>query len=355
MEGRPQKPGNNTPELERLDHLRKRYCHDEFCKENLRDLDKARKFLKLMLKPEIIDLLDLERLELSQESFLDEDLKKLYGDVLYQVPVKNSNENIIVFVLIELKTENDKWVLFQLAKYIIRIWDKEYRKAENEGRLADFKLPTVIPLIFHHGESRFTASTELIKQVRVLQGLEQYTLNMKSFLFDVTPLGEKDLPEDLELCVLIMVLQAVFSEDVVVRLLAIYKKLRPKLHEPRYKKLWDNCVFYATTSSSKFKTEDRLKIINEIQTTGDRTMATTLWDQLIEEGKAEGKTEGKAEGKAEGEAKAIVLVLKTRLGRVPKSIKDAVHAITDSKTLEKLTKLAVTCKSLAEFEKALKK
>ena len=199
-EGRPQEPENvtlpTTPEQERLDHLRKRYCHDEFCKNNLRDLDKARKFLRLTFKPEVIDLLDLEQLKLSQESFLDEDLKKLYGDVLYQVPVKNSDENIIVFVLIELKTENDKWAIFQLAKYIIRIWDKEYRKAESEGRLADFKLPTVIPLIFHHGEFRFTASTELIKQVRVLEGLEQYTLNMKSFLFDVTSLGFGTLRAD---------------------------------------------------------------------------------------------------------------------------------------------------------------
>ena len=349
-EGRLQEPENDTPpttpEQERLDHLRKRYCHDEFCKNNLRDLDKARKFLKLTFKPEIIDLLDLERLKLSQESFLDEDLKKLYGDVLYQVPIKNSDENIIVFVLIEQKTENDKWAIFQLAKYIIRIWDKELQKAKDEKRLADFKLPTVIPLIFHHGEFKFTASTELIKQVRVLEGLEQYTLNMKSFLFDVTPLGEKDLPEDLELCVLIMVLQAVFSEDVVARLLAIYKKLRPKLHEPRYRKLWVDCVYYATTSSNKFKKEDRLKILNEIQTTGDRTMSTTLWDQLIEEGEAKGKAEERVEG--------IIRTLTKRIAQPSEELEKNLRAVTDFEQLDKLADFAFGCQSLDEFSEALK-
>jgi predicted transposase YdaD len=67
--------------------LKKRYQHDEFCKDNLRDINKARKFLKWLLKSEIVELLDLDRLELSSESFLTEDLKKLYADILYRIPV----------------------------------------------------------------------------------------------------------------------------------------------------------------------------------------------------------------------------------------------------------------------------
>ena len=86
-EGRQQKPKKNVSSAtsETQSELRKRYQHDEFCKNNLRNLDKARKFLRLTLKPEIVELLDLERLELSPESFLDEELKKLYADVLYRM------------------------------------------------------------------------------------------------------------------------------------------------------------------------------------------------------------------------------------------------------------------------------
>jgi hypothetical protein len=70
---------------------------------------------------------------------------------------------------------------------------------------------------------------------------------------------------------------------------------------------------------------------------------STVTDQLMEK------------GEIRGEAKAILLVLKTRLGKVPKSTSDAVHAITTSKTLEKLTKLAAKCESLEEFEQKLNK
>ena len=76
----------------------------------------------------------------------------------------------------------------------------------------------------------------------------------------------------------------------------------------------------------------------------------TAADEYFDEGFAVGI----AEGKAEGEANAILLFLKTSHGRIPKSIRDAVRAITDRKVLEKLTILAAKCKSLEEFNKALK-
>ena len=162
---RRQKTKPEVPEHEELLPLRKRYQHDQFCKDNLRDLDRARKFLRLIFKPEVIELLDLGNLELASESFLDEELKKLYADVLYRIPVKNGKatgvDSIVVFVLIELKTESDKWTVFQQAKYIIRIWDEEFRKAKDLPDFDRFRLPMVIPVIFHHGEQRFTATTEL--------------------------------------------------------------------------------------------------------------------------------------------------------------------------------------------------
>ena len=68
----------------------------------------------------------------------------------------------------------------------------------------------------------------------------------------------------------------------------------------------------------------------------------------------EGFAVGIAQGETRGEAKAILLVLKTNHGRVPKSTCDAVRAVTDLKVLEKLTVLAAKCKSLDEFNKALK-
>ena len=338
--------GNDSPPQKPLSELRKRYQHDEFCKDNLRDLGKARKFLKWKLKPEITELLDLDRLELSSESFLEEDLKKLYADVLYRIPVKDSDESIVVFVLIELKTESDKWTVFQQAKYIIRIWDQEYRKAKKAKRLDQFLLPMVIPIIFHHGDQHFTASTELIDQVRTIQGLEPYTLNVKSLLCDVMTLHEEEFPADLELCVLFMMLQAVFSKDVAERLMRIYKKLSPNLREPGYQRIWQDCLYYALSSAKNFTGQDCKAIITEIRNTGDTIMSTTEFisaaDQLIEEGIAIGEVRGK-----------VLAILEVRFNKVPKEIVNTIRSMTDPVALESLVEHAKSCVSLDEFSEAL--
>jgi hypothetical protein len=334
--------------------LKKRYQHDEFCKDNLRDLGKARKFLRWLLK-EGAERLDLNRLELSSESFLDEDLKKLYADVLYRIPIKDSDENIVVFVLIELKTESDKWTVFQQAKYIIRIWDEEYRRAKTEKRLDQFRLPMVIPVILHHGENRFIASTELSDQVRTLEDLKPYTLNVKSLLCDVTILHEEEFPADIELCVMFMMLQAVFSKDIAERLMRIYKKLYPNRHEPGYQRLWQDCLHYALSSAKHFTGNDCKTIITEIRNTGDTIMSTTEFvsaaDQLIEEGIAIGEARGETIGVAKGE---VLAFLRARFKKVPATTESIIRSMTDLTALESLVAHAENCQSLEEFEKALK-
>ena len=79
-----------------------------------------------------------------------------------------------------------------------------------------------------------------------------------------------------------------------------------------------------------------------------------LWKLEYYSGLEAAKEEGEAKGEAKGESKAIVAFLKARFGKIQKSTGDAIHAITDPKTLEKLTKLAAKCESLDDFNKALK-
>ena len=69
---------------------------------------------------------------------------------------------------------------------------------------------------------------------------------------------------------------------------------------------------------------------------------TTAADQFVAEGIVIGRVGG------------IITFLQVRFGKLPKSTSDAIHAITDPKALEKLTKLAAKCESLDDFNKALK-
>ena len=323
--------------------IKKRYSHDAFCKEKLRDPVKAKEFAKHILKPETAVLFDFDNLQIDPESYVDDDLKRLLADVVYRIPVKESDESIVVYILIELKTDNEKWTIFQLAKYVMRIWDRELKLAEKEKRLDAFLFPMVIPVIFHHGASAFTAPTELMTLVRVIQGLEAFTLNMKSILFDVTPLGENELPENIELAAFLMVLQAVFSDDTMQKLLKVLQKLLPHLHLPEVQKDWQDHLYYALVSAKSFSREQCEKVYQKTNETGGITMSLTLADQLY------------TEGEAKGEAKSILRTLTKRFQTVSPTITEKIHGLTDLAEIERLADFAYDCQTLAEFETALYK
>jgi hypothetical protein len=89
-----------------------------------------------------------------------------------------------------------------------------------------------------------------------------------------------------------------------------------------------------------------------------KNMITTIFEDKFLEGVAVGETRGIAIGegkwKAVGKAEGIVTVLKSRFGKVPTRIVKLVGSYSDPIVLESWLGLAATCKSLKEFEEALK-
>ncbi|MDR2438311.1 MAG: Rpn family recombination-promoting nuclease/putative transposase, partial [Planctomycetaceae bacterium] len=377
-----------------LDEFKKKYQHDAFCKEKLKDVRTAQKFLRYFLDVKVQELLDLEQLQIDSDSLVDKHFKQAYLDIIYRIPLKNNGGTLVVFILIELKTNNQYWTIFQIAGYVLRLWEREWKAAKKAGCLRTFLFPMVIPIIFHYGKRRFTAPTELIKLVHTIAGLESYTLNMKALLFDTSALAQENFPQDLELNILFTVLQMVFSKNVTDRLMQIYRKLKPTLHLQESQQEWIDALNYAITSAKHFPPEEYVNVTKQIEQEGDIIMSTSLLDQLIAkgktegriegkaegrtEGKAEGRTEGRAEGKAEGriegraegrtegrakgrtegrvegKAEMIIRILSRRLRLPSKLLQKKINSIQNSAKLDELADFALTCVSLEEFATALK-
>ena len=153
--------------------------HDPLFRSAFEDLRLFRELL-MWLVPFVVELLDLDRTELQKDSFIDDELKTHYSDLLYKIPVKGTDKNIFVFVLLEHKTKSEYWTMLQMLRYIVQIWRREYKAAEVEGRLADFELPPVLPIIIYHGEGGFTAPVKLGKLIRAIEGLMKYQIDFEA-------------------------------------------------------------------------------------------------------------------------------------------------------------------------------
>lgn len=73
----------------------------------------AKEFLEYYLPKEFKELIDLSKIRIEKESFVEEGLKRRLSDIIYSVKTKE-NEEAFVYVLIESQSTADYWISFRL-------------------------------------------------------------------------------------------------------------------------------------------------------------------------------------------------------------------------------------------------
>ncbi|MFS2222574.1 Rpn family recombination-promoting nuclease/putative transposase [Pantoea sp. B65] len=116
--------------------------HDAVFKQFLTSPDTARDFLQIHLPPALLQGCKLDTLHLEPCSFIEEDLRAFYSDVLYSLQT-DSGEGY-VYCLIEHQSSPDKNMTFRLMRYAIAAMQR-HLDAGHE------RLPLVIPVLFYHG------------------------------------------------------------------------------------------------------------------------------------------------------------------------------------------------------------
>ena len=117
--------------------------HDLFVKGFLSNLTEAIDFFDNSLPKSMTSLLDLEKLELTKESFFDQDHKESRTDLLYKVPRKEGS-SVYIYLLFEHKSYYDPKIFTQLLEYLSKIYSWQIENQES--------LMVVIPFVFYHGE-----------------------------------------------------------------------------------------------------------------------------------------------------------------------------------------------------------
>jgi len=115
--------------------------HDRFFKDLLSRPEAAVDFLTNYLPPEIAALLDLSAPELVKDSFVDEELRQHFSDLLYRVNLKRGGDALI-YILFEHKSGPDEWIALQLLRNEIRALEAARRNGMEERLL-------IFPLVFY--------------------------------------------------------------------------------------------------------------------------------------------------------------------------------------------------------------
>lgn len=116
--------------------------HDATFRQFLAQPDIARDFMELHLPAELRAICDLSTLKLESGSFVEDDLRQYFSDVLYSL--KTTEGDGYVHVLIEHQSSPDKHMAFRLIRYAVAAMQRHLDAGHK-------KLPLVIPVLFYVG------------------------------------------------------------------------------------------------------------------------------------------------------------------------------------------------------------
>jgi hypothetical protein len=275
--------------------------HDSVFRRIFSVPENAASQLRAVLPPEVAARLDLGRLAPVPASFVDEALAWRYSDLLFTAPL--DGRDAYVYVLVEHQSSLDPLMAFRMLRYVTRIWD-QYLRGHPKAR----RLPAVIPLVVHHGRSRWAGSAQLLDLIdvgpadrRVMQG---YLPRFEFLLDDLAgvdgpALRERDLTPSA-LITLLLLQTAPGNPKIPAELRPWAGQLRAILDQPGGGEAFIALLTY-------------IELVSEVPASDLHDLAASLGPDA-EEAYMTTADMLRAEGEARGLAKGLVRTLTVKFG-----------------------------------------
>jgi len=276
--------------------------HDAVFRQLLSQPDVARDFMEIHLPPQLLALCDLSTLRLASGSFVEDDLRPYFSDVLYSMKTRSGDDGYLQ-VLIEHQSTPDKQMAFRLLRYAVAAM-KRHLDAGHK------KLPLVIPVLFYAGQrSPYPWSTCW------LEGFGDPALAAavygKAFpLVDVTVIPDEEIVQHRRMAALTLLQKHIRQRDLAEVIDLLVSALQADESSSQTLSLV-NYIIQAgeTTDAGAFVRE----LAQRMPQQEDALM--TIAEQLKQEGRKEGEIQGKLEGMLEGKREVARSLLKMKLPR----------------------------------------
>jgi len=278
--------------------------HDAVFKQFLTHPETARDFLDIHLPPALRKLCDLNTLQLASGSFIEDDLRPYYSDVLYSL--KAGKGDGYVYCLIEHQSTPDKHMAFRLMRYAIAAMQRHLDAGHKT-------LPLVIPVLFYQGKispypysMRWMDEFETPEYARSLYG-ENFPL------VDITIIPDDEIMQHRRMAILELLQKHIRQRDLTELLDQLTTLLLGGNTTPEQLISVINYMLQAGES------RDPAALINTLASRVPQHEETlmTIAEKLREEGREKGRLEGlqlgEQKGREEGEREAALKIARTML------------------------------------------
>ncbi len=186
---------------------------DSLFKVFMSDVHNARDFMAMHLPPDIIQHIDLSKLLLCPQTFVDNKLKHKHIDVLYQTTFDDKIG--YVYLLTEQQTEADKDMPFRIMQYVLRIIEHHKKQFNTDI------FPVIYPLVFYVGKAPYRYSTDFYDGFGDNKELAKSILTHPFRVAHVVGATQEELHQHPLAGTLSMVYQLAFARDITNKLIAL--------------------------------------------------------------------------------------------------------------------------------------
>lgn len=180
--------------------------HDATFQQFLRQPDIARDFMEFHLPVELRALCDLSTLTLECSSFVEENLRQYFSDVLYSMKT-SSGDGGYVHILIEHQSTPDKHMAFRLIRYAVAAMQRHLDAGHK-------KLPLVIPVLFYVGKrTPYPYSTNWLQEFTD-PALAQKLYSSDFPLVDVTLIPDDEIMQHRSMAALTLLQKHIRRRDL---------------------------------------------------------------------------------------------------------------------------------------------
>lgn len=274
--------------------------HDAAFRQFLAQPEIARDFMDIHLPTELRAVCDLSTLKLESGSFVEDDLRQYFSDVLYSLKTTTGADGYVM-VLIEHQSTPDKHMAFRLIRYAVAAMQRHLDAGHK-------KLPLVIPVLFYTGKrSPYPYTTNW------LQEFDDPALAGKLYagdfpLVDVTVIPDEDIMNHRSMAALTLLQKHIRQRDLAEltdRLSAIL--LAGYLSSPQVISLIHYIIQAGESSDAQAFVRELARRVPQHE---DElmTIAQQLEQKGIEKGIQLGEQRGIEKGRLEGEREAALKI-----------------------------------------------
>ncbi len=159
--------------------------HDKFFKTLLSDDSNAKFFLKIFLPKPINEKIDYKTLKLVNKSFISEELKETFADMIFECKMGSNEKSNYISILLEHKSQPYKYTELQVMGYIISAYNAQVKAGK--------PLKFILPVVFYHGGQNWKMKSlnELIEGIS--KDFLDYIPKLKIVFIDLGKFSDKQL------------------------------------------------------------------------------------------------------------------------------------------------------------------